>query len=285
MAARWAGDIPVVWGIHHSNLDPKGNKRTTIWTAGICARLSHRVPAKIVCCADVSRAVHAELGYASKKMLVIPNGFDLNVFRPDPTARKSVRWELGIPQDALLIGMIGRFDPQKDHRNFVAAAARLVIDFPDVNFLLCGDGVTWDNAELVSWIEAAGVRQRFHLLGRREDVPRLMAVLDIASSSSNSEAFPLVIGEAMACGVPCVVTNVGDSALIVGDTGRVVLPRNPEALSAAWRELLEMGPQGREHLGQAARWRVEMNFSLPIVASRYESLYKEILRNGGLTGV
>lgn len=279
LAAWVAGGISVVWGIHHSNLDPEGNKRTTIWTARACARLSHRMPVHIICCSEASREVHEAMGYASRKMVVIPNGFDLAAFRPDLEVRESVRRELGVPHDALIIGLVGRFDPQKDHRNFVSAAARLCAAFPDVYFLLCGNGVTWDNPQLVQWIEKAGIRHRFYLLGRRDDMPRLTAALDISSSSSYGEAFPLVIGEAMACGVPCAVTDVGDSALIVGDTGRVVPPRDPEALAAAWRELIEMGTEGRRRLGEAARCRVEKHFSLPSVVARYENLYMEIIAN------
>jgi glycosyltransferase involved in cell wall biosynthesis len=279
LAARLAGNIPVVWGVRHSNLDPGGNKRTTIWTAKACARLSHRLPIRIVCCSETSRAVHTELGYAHKKMVVIPNGFDLTAFKPDPAARESVRQELGISKDALLIGLVGRFDPQKDHRNFVAAAARLSAAYPEVHFPLCGDGATWDNAELAGWIEAAGIRQRFHLLGRREDMPRLTAALDIASSSSSyGEGFPNIIGEAMACGVPCVVTDVGDSAFIVGDTGLVVPPRDPDALATAWRKLIELGPEGRRRLGAVARRRVEERFSLPTVVSQYQKLYRGVIR-------
>jgi glycosyltransferase involved in cell wall biosynthesis len=190
-----------------------------------------------------------------------------------------VREELGISQEALLIGLVGRFDPQKDHRNFVEAAARLRTDCPQVHFLLCGDGVNWNNAELTGWIGEAGLRQQFHLLGRREDMPRLTAALDISSTSSSyGEGFPNVIGEAMACGVACAITDVGDSAFIVGETGLVVPPRDPEALAQAWKKLIEMGPEGRQKLGETARKRILENFSLPDIVARYEALYKEVVR-------
>jgi glycosyltransferase involved in cell wall biosynthesis len=279
LAARLGSGIPVVWNIRHSNLDPVGNKRTTIWTAKVCARLSHCLPARIVCCSEASRRVHTALGYAGDKMMVIPNGFDLAAFKPDAKARTAVREELGISQEALLIGLVGRFDPQKDHRNFVEAAARLRTDCPQVHFLLCGDGVNWNNAELTGWIGEAGLRQQFHLLGRREDMPRLTAALDISSTSSSyGEGFPNVIGEAMACGVACAITDVGDSAFIVGETGLVVPPRDPEALAHAWKKLIEMGPEGRQKLGETARKRILENFSLPDIVARYEALYKEVVR-------
>ncbi len=275
LAAKLAGNIPVVWGIRHSNLDPEGNKRTTIWTAKACARFSRWLPVKIVCCSEASKRVHIALGYDPDRMVVIPNGFDLNLFKPDLEGGTLVRQELCIPEDTMLIGMVGRFDLQKDHRNFIKAAALLHTETKDVQFLLCGDDITWGNYQLSSWIKDAGWSEYFHLLGRRDNIPRIMTALDIASSSSSyGEGFPNVVGEAMACGVPCVVTDVGDSALIVGDTGKVVPPKDPHALAGAWSELIKIGKDKRQKLGDNARLRIKENFSLPSVVKRYEELYK-----------
>lgn len=279
LAARMATGPHVVWGIRSSTLDPRTVKRTTIWTAKACARLSRTIPTRIVCCSEVAREVHVRLGYAAEKMVVIPNGFDLSVFRPDPLARAEVRRELGIPSEAPLIGLVGRLDPQKDHATFFRAAGLLLSHHPDVHFLLCGDGITWDSPNLLQWIEEAGLGDRCRLLGRRQDVPRLTAALDIAVlSSAYGDAFPNVVGEAMACGVPCVVTDVGDSAAIVGETGRVVPPRNPERLAEAMAELIEMRPQDRCSLGGAARKRVEECYSLTSCVTRYEKLYEEMMQ-------
>ncbi|MGQ0645700.1 MAG: glycosyltransferase family 4 protein [Elusimicrobiota bacterium] len=276
LAAKLAGGPPVVWGVHHSNLDPAFNKRSTLFTARACARLSRALPARIVCCSEASRRVHAALGYDAAKMAVIPNGFDLAEFKPDPEARASVRRELDLPEDALLVGLVGRFDPLKDHRSFAAAAARMKT--ARVHFLLCGDGVEWGNPDLVRAVDAAGPRSRFHLLGRRGDVPRLTAALDVAASSSLGEGFPNAVGEAMACGVPCAVTDVGDSGAMVGETGKVVPAGDPEGLARALDELLALPIEGRRRLGEAARARVAEFYSLSRAATRYESLYKEIAR-------
>jgi len=274
LAAKLAGNIPAVWGIRQSNLDPEGSKRTTIWTAKICVRFSRWLPVKIVCCSEASKRVHTALGYDSSRMVVIPNGFDLNLFKPDLEGRILVRQELRIPEDIMLIGMVGRFDPQKDHLNFIKAAALLQKKIPNVQFLLCGDDITWENQKLSKWIDETGLHEYFHLLGRRSDIPQIMAALDIASSSSYGEGFPNVIGEAMACGTPCVVTDVGDSALIVGDTGIVVPPKDPNALSLAWEKLIEIGKDKRQKLGDKAQLRIRENFSLSSVVKRYEELYK-----------
>jgi glycosyltransferase involved in cell wall biosynthesis len=210
-------------------------------------------------------------------MIVIPNGFDLHAFKADSAARESVRLELQIPADAPLIGLVGRFDPQKDHRNFVSAAAMLHRSRPDVHFLLCGDDVTWENVQLRGWIDEAGIRKQCRLVGRRQDMARLTAAFDIAASSSSfGEGFPNVIGEAMSCGVPCVVTDVGDSALIVGQTGQVVAAQNPKELAKALREFVELGHEGRTRLGIAARRRVKEHFDLPDIVMRYQNLYEEL---------
>lgn len=277
IAAKLAGGMPVVWGIHSTGLDPRSVTRLKIWTVRACAWSSRWLPTRIVCCAKASGKVHTELGYEARKILVIPNGADTTAFRPVPEARVSVRKELGLPEGAPLVGLVARFDTPKDHHNFVRAAAILHARLPDVRFVLCGDGITRENPQLAGWIDASGLHSCCYLLGRRQDVPRLTAALDIASSSSfYGEAWPLVVGEAMACGIPCVVTDVGDSALIVGDTGRVVPPKDPEALADAWHELLTMSPGERVRLGLAARRRIEEHFSLSDAVAQYEQLYKKL---------
>lgn len=279
LATKLVGGIPVAWGIRHSDLSDQGSRRLTIYTMKMCAQASRWLPTQIVCCSEASQRVHTALGYSSKKMKVIPNGFDLSAFKVDSDARRSVRKELQIPSDAILIGIAGRFDPQKDHQNFIGAAALLHRSHSNVHFLLCGDDITWENDQLRGWIEKAGIEKQCSLLGRRNDMSRLIAALDIAASSSSfGEGFPNVIGEAMACGVPCVVTDVGDCALIVGETGRVVPPRNVNALFASLTELIDLGLDGRKKLGLAARDRVRQHYDLPNIVTQYENLYEELTR-------
>lgn len=277
LAARLAGHVSVAWNIRHGDHDRHGERILTRWVVRACAVLSHRVPARIVCCSEASRRVHADLGYAAARMVVIPNGFDVQAFRPDPDARSAVRVELGVASDTALVGLFARFDPQKDHRTFVEAAGAVVRSRDALHFVLCGDGVADGNRTLTGWIDDAGLRGRVHLLGRRADVPRLTAALDVAcSSSAYGEGFPNVVGEAMAAGVPCVVTDVGDSAAIVGDTGAVVPRRDPRALALALGAILDADPDRRRSLGVAARRRVEHRWSLATVVDRYQRLYAEM---------
>lgn len=277
LAGRLAGVRRVIWGIRQSTIDPRGTKRSTLWIAKTCARLSGFVPVRIVCCSQGARQGHAALGYDAAKMVVIPNGFDVDAFRPDPARGGEVRRELGIPEGAPLVGLVARFHPQKDHRTFLAAARRVGERFPNAHFLLCGEGIDSGNATLSGWVRAFGLGERVHLLGERGDVPRLTAALDVACSTSFAEGFPNAVGEAMACGVPCVVTDVGDSAELVGDTGRVVPPEKPNALADGVIELLTAGPEGRRRLAEAARTRVAERYSLPAVVERYQDLYREVL--------
>jgi glycosyltransferase involved in cell wall biosynthesis len=284
LAARLAGDVPVVWGIHHSVLDPRIDKRRTMFVSRACAFLSRKIPHRIVCCSEASLRIHKSLGYPDEKLEVVPNGFDLEEIKPDPVARASVREELSIPPDALVIGIAARFHPYKDHHNFIRAAARLRKQMTGIHFLLCGRDITWQNSQLTHWIEAAGIRDRCQLLGARRDMSRLFAAMDIATTASLSEAFPVAIGEAMACETPCVVTDVGDSALIVGETGMVVAPSNPDALAEAWWKLIQAGPEVRRRLGMAARRRVQRHFALPIIVERYQAIYAKLV-SGALQGV
>lgn len=277
VAARLAGHIPTSWGIHHSDPLAQGYGPFTALTVKLCARWSRWMPKRIVCVSETSRQAHAAVGYAVDKMLVIPNGVDLAALKPDPAARRLTRQALAVPTEAPVIGLVGRFHPQKDHQNFVHAAKLLVSKRPSVHFVLCGEEVAWDNRELIAWIDDAGIRANCHLLGRREDIPQLMASFDLATlSSCFGESFPMVIIEAMSCGVPCVVTDVGDSAHIVGPTGIVVPPRDAAALARAWERMLDLGREQLLQTGLQARQRVRDHFDLPEIVDRYQTMFEEL---------
>lgn len=276
-AARSPGRIPVVWNIRGSSYNLRDEKPVTaaiIWLGGKLSGL----PKVIINNSLVSAVKHEELlGYRSDKREIIPNGFDTDCFAPSLEARSSLRVELGLSGDALLIGMLARYHPMKDHASFLHAAALLLKGHPQIHFVLSGEGVDRSNEELRGLIERLSIAERIHLLGERNDMNRIAAALDIvALSSAYGEGFPNVVGEAMACGVPCVVTDVGDSAFVVGATGRAVPPRNASALTSACRELVEMGAESRQELGQAARRRVLENFSIEAIAHKYETLYQQV---------
>ena len=280
VAGKLGGNIPVVWSLQNSNLSKEYSKKTTIWIAKICGILSRCIPKAVICCSSNARRIHEDLGYVSSRMLDIPNGVNQELFKADPEARLAVRRQLKIPQEAFLVAMIARFDPQKDHHNFVQGAAELHRHCPNVHFLLVGKGATWENDLLTGWIREAGLEEFFHLIGLREDIPQLTAAVDVASlTSAYGDASPLILGEAMACEVPCVATDVGDCKQIIGDTGFVVPIRDPKALGEAWRTFAEMPIKERQLKGVQARKRILEGFSLDHVTRQYENLYLEVLEN------
>ncbi len=279
LAARLTGIQTVSWGIRHSNLSPHQNKRATLLVVKLCALASGWLPHRILSCSERARSIHVDAGYLADKMVVIPNGFDLTRFQPDPVARDSVRSELGVPPETSLIGLIARDDPQKNHKGFIEAATIVHAALPQAHFVLAGTGINQDNTELKQLIEQFGLKAHCHLLGRRDDIPRLMASLDVLASSSTGEAFPNVLGEAMACGIPCVVTDVGDSAEIVGDTGRVVASGDMAGLATQLVTLLSIPPDERSRLGISARERVRERYEIGSVTRQYEHFYEMLLQS------
>lgn len=268
---------PVVWGIHNYLLIAGVVKPRTSRIVRALAALSSHLPARIISCSQTSAAAHVQLGYAPDRITVIPNGFDTDIFRPDGASMQAIRGELGLTLDDHLVGLVARFDPLKDHQTFVRAATILQTTHPDVHFLICGQGVTPRNTQLAAWIATAPRPSMFHLLGLRSDVPKVLASLDVATSTSISEAFPSVVAEAMAAGAPCVATDVGDTAFLLGGTGRLVPPGDPSALAAAWADVLALTPDARRKIGLASRQRIVDHFGLSTFAARYNSLYAEVL--------
>lgn len=274
LAARMAGIRAVSWGIRQSNLSPELNKRSTLLVVQLCALISGWLPRKILSCSQRAKEVHVAAGYPEAKMVLIPNGFDLTHFAPSAESRRSVRAELGLPKDAILVGLVARADPQKNHLGFVEAATIVQRTAPHCHFLLAGLGIDETNQVLGTAIQRAGLQEYMHLLGRRYDIPRLMASFDLLVSPSHGEAFPNVLGEAMSCAVSCVVTDAGDSAEIVGDTGRVVPVGDMPALAAEIITMLEMSLEDRKSLGLQALQRVQHRYSLGDITQRYEDFYE-----------
>jgi glycosyltransferase involved in cell wall biosynthesis len=274
--AGWGEATPVVWNIRHSLHALSYEKRATRWVIRAGARLSRR-PVRIIFNAAVSRAQHVAFGYDDARSVVIPNGFDTAEFAPRTAERARVRAELDIPADVLAVGLVARVHPMKDHATFLQAAKRFGEMHPHSVFVLVGEGADAANRELGALIDRLDLRDRVRLCGRRSDIAAIDNALDIAASSSAwGEAFPNATAEAMACGVPCVVTDVGDAPAIVDDTGEVVPPRDPVALGDAWARLAALGAGARRALGQRARARVIQHYAIDTGARQYANLYQAI---------
>ena len=262
----------VLWGIRNSISLPSQEKRMTAAIIRLGAFMS-RLPDGIIYVSHANRAPHEAIGYSNENNYVVPNGFDTSLFAPSTESRAQMRAELGVPDNIILVGLIGRFHPSKDHTNFLRAVALLLQDCGNVRFVLCGRGVDSNNSSINTLAGELGIVEKLLLLGERHDIPRLMTALDVLSSSSSNESFHNVIGEAMSSGLPCVATSVGGVPWLLGDTGILTLPRNPEALAQGLKRLIDIGHQGRMLLGNEARRRIIDHFSLESITRRYESLY------------
>ncbi|MBY5961357.1 glycosyltransferase family 4 protein [Marinobacter nauticus] len=280
LVGRLAGVRNIVWGIRNTELEPGKSSRSAILVAKLCARLSSRIPARIAVCAEKAAIVHENLGYCREKMVLVPNGYDLSRFRPVSESGSALRRELGIPDSSFLMGMVARFDPFKDHETLFTALDLLAAEGVDFQCLLVGTGMTSENTELNEALMKRSLSQRIVLVGRRSDIPEVMSALDLHVLSSSSEAFPNVLAEAMACGTPCVSTDVGDAALIVGDTGWIVPPGSPEQLANALRSaVLEYRlVEDWQNRKREARKRIEQRFSLEGMVANFNSLWSDILR-------
>ena len=266
---------PVVWSIHHTIADIAFEKRTSRRVFKLLALLS-RTPAAISYCSRVAAADHERLGFATARAIVIPNGTNCRLFKPDPEAGKRLRSMLKIPAERLIVGHAARFHPMKDQTCLVRAVSRMVTDGLDVQCVFFGDGHV--DGPVRAMANELGIGDRVTTVGVRDDLPVLLPGLDIfALCSAWGEAFSLAVSEAMACGVPAVVTDVGDTAWLVGKTGLAVPPRQPEALAAGLSEILRLSPESRQNLGRMARQRIATKFSLALYTERHRELYAEAL--------
>lgn len=275
LAGTLSGVKHIAWNIRCSNMDISNYRRLSGWTRKVCAILS-KMPEAVVINSKNSINVHKKYGYHPRSWKVIPNGFDLAEFKPDEKAYEEVRIESGLSKDTVIIGNVSRFDPMKGHEVFFEAAGLLSERYKNIVFMAIGTNVTEDNPSIKQLIEKNNVKKVF-ALGSRSDMPRLMAAMDIFTLSSiYGEGFPNVIGEAMSCGVPCVVTNVGDCAEIVGETGYVIPPGDSMALLKAWQKLITMGQEYRRKIGESAKSRMEKFYSLGTIVRKYEDFYNKL---------
>jgi glycosyltransferase involved in cell wall biosynthesis len=276
LAGRLGNRVPVVWSIRHGALNTSLDAPSTLAVARIGAFLSALLPARIVCVSNSAYHFHAEFGYKKRKMSVIPNGIDVARFKPDYEAYRSFRETLGIGSESELVGNFGRYHVQKGQRDFLEGAALLVQSAEDMYFIMGGPGVDAENQELESWIEALNLSDRVFLVGYREDMPRVLAALDLLVMSSLVEAFPNVVAEAMACAVPCVVTEVGDAPEVVSETGLVIPIKDPGALAAAVNTHFSRGRDERIALGKAARDHIVRRYSMQAFVETYQEMYRDL---------
>lgn len=265
----------LAWNIRQTLYSLEGEKALTRQVIRANRWVSGNADA-IVYNSNVSREQHEHFGFASRVGQLIPNGFNTAELQPDPKRGRIMRAALAISPEATVIGHVARLHPMKDHASFLRAAVAVMWNRPDVVALLVGREVTRDST-ILTGIVPPELADRFYFTGERRDVSDLMRAMDVfCQSSCRSEAFPNVLGEAMALGVPCVATNVGDSRDIVGETGQIVPPSDSAALADALATMTERTPAERTSLGGEARARIEARYALPSVVEQYSKLYEQL---------
>lgn len=276
IAAKLAGIKLIVWNVRccvdaHLRIFTK-------CIASCCTFVSGLIPKVIVCCANSAKSSHVAFGYVKQKMVVIPNGFDLQDFFYDNDVVAQLRMEFGLQDSHFFVGNLGRFAPEKDCSTFLLAAQIVCQKRDDVMFLFAGRGLDNNNDKLKQNLNNLGLVNKVRLFGEINYPKNFLNVLDLFVSSSVTEGFPNVIGEAMACELPCVVTDAGDSADIVGDVGYVVPSRSPEQLAQAILKFIVMVDDQRKLIGKKSRKRVQDLYSLNKVVDQYQNLYSGLLK-------
>lgn len=277
--ARTLGHRNVVWGIHSKDLlrfeDRPGLRLLFGRLLGVGAAL---LPRRIVSCSRTGMEIHhRQYGYPDRKMIWIGNGIDTARFRPDPAHRLAWRQKLGIPDSAAVIGMVARLNPVKDVPTFLRAAAQFQRSRADVHFVFCGGDLSAADAEIRALASALPAPDRFHWLGIQKQTEAIYPMLDILTVTSSSEAYPMVLIEAMACGVPCVSTDVGDARLILDDLGKVAPARDAGRIVEAWGAFLALPSEEWAQLRQRVREHAVNEFGLDACCGKYESLYRNLI--------
>ncbi|BAY30339.1 group 1 glycosyl transferase [Nostoc carneum NIES-2107] len=264
----------IIWGRRESKMAPERFD----WLGNLLGKLEVRLSYftdLIIFNSHAGRKDYLDYGLPENKMMVIPNGIDIKRFQPDPITRTKIRAEWGIPEEKFLIGLVARLDLMKDHPNFLKAAALLCQERQDVHFVCVGAGSESYQQQLHQLALDLNISDKVMWTGERPDMPAVHNALDIAcSASAYGEGFSNAIGEAMACGVPCVVTDVGDSAWIVGDTGAVIAPQNSEALKNAIKSLIE-NIKNKRCDREYIRQRIVTNFSVEQLVLKTEAVLLE----------
>ena len=274
--ARIAGIKNIFWGVHQTILIKGKSKAFTIMIVKLNAILSNLIPNKIIYCAEKSREVHELIGFKKSKGVVIQNGYDINIFHQNDSLRKDFRDKLGISQDAFIIGHVASYDPLKDQDTLIKSLGNLLQRKIKFSAVLVGENLDNLNDDLVSSIKDNGLSDNVYLLGTRDDILSVMNAIDLFLLSSVSEAFPNVLNEAMACGTPCLATDVGDSSFIVDKTGWIVQPKDSKAMANACVNAFNEKEQNNEHWKkrkEACRERIIENFSFEKMINKYKDIW------------
>ena len=277
--ARLAGRRAIAWGVRAADAH-RHSPRAVNALVRIGAACSYLIPRRILFNSAAGSYWHLRAGYSSSRSRIVPNGYDTDALRPDAGARRRQRAAWGLPEATVVFGTVARWDPLKDHTTLAAALRRLAVSTTAAwCCVLVGPGMTPANPQAAALFAAPELQGHIILAGPSDDVSAVMNAFDVHVLSSKSEAFPNVLPEAMACGTPCVATNVGDAADIVGATGWIVPAATPDALAGALHEALDelRHPAGWEARRSACRSAIVERFSIGAMVSAYNRIWREAI--------
>lgn len=275
IVAKALGVKKIIWGIRTTDAQ-QGNSKAVVLLQRLCAKLSYDIPTLIVCAAHVSKDSHVKVGYDEKKMRVIPNGYELSLLTSSQQDRAALRQEIGLSDDDVVIGSMGRFNEAKNPLLFVKLAAELVKIYPSLKFMMVGRDNTWDNVELTQWLSRYHLTDNFRLLGQRTDVAACLKAMDVFCLHSRTEGFPNVLAEALTVGVPAVSFDVGDAKYILGELGDVIPQGDLAAMVRSISHIIDTILSDTEtlaHWSAKATARMSQHYDIQNVYNQYRSIW------------
>ncbi len=276
-AAYLAKSKNIIWGIHHTSLESRFNKKSIILISKLNSFLSNIIPKKIVVCAEKSMNEHIKKGFNKNKFIVIRNGLDLNKFKSSESMRRKYREKIKINQSELLLGTVARFNPIKDIPTLIKVIKKLKSSGLNFKYLFVGENMDLDNKTLVNMIEKSNLKDTIKLIGQEESISSVMNAIDLHILSSKSEAFPMVILESLACGTPSISTNVGDVSRIIKNKKFLVDKENYLSLYNAINEFLNLELEEKEKISKEGIDHIKFNFSIEKMTKEYLKVYENYL--------
>jgi glycosyltransferase involved in cell wall biosynthesis len=279
IAAKLAGIQNIVWNVRYSNLERKNTKFTTFVLVKILAKLSHIIPKSVIVVSKSTKFFCINFGYNKKKLCLISNGYDLNILKPLSNQKLYFQKKLKIKKNVPIIGLVARYHPVKDHFNLLQALS--IMKSKNINFycVLVGSNINNSNVKLISEIKRLKLSNFIKLIETNNNIVQVMNGLNIKILCSKREGFPNVVAEAMACGTPCIVTDVGDAALIVGKTGWIIPPNNPIKLAEAINKAInEMITKNWSKRCNQSRIRIEKKFDISKMIASYNKEWIKVYK-------
>jgi len=276
--AAWRTRIPLIWNVRQTEVAKVEQQSHIWWAQRIAVWVSKWIPKKIIYCAQAAKDSHERIGFMQSKGLVINNGVDTQHLSMDESLRRSQRQDWGVLNDEMLVGMVGRYDPLKNHARFLRVLRDVIKQCPKqkVKGVLIGRGIHANNAELMELIKRYGLVEKIMLIEEIDNIQPIYCALDVHLLTSDSEGWPNVLAEAMSVSLPCIATDVGDVGVILNDANAVINKNNETQIANKVTEFVKLPKSERWKIGKLNREKIQQNSSLQSAVERYDDLYLNI---------